>query len=163
MYDYDPGDNITGIRVPWVDNITDEDFLVWMRVAAFPHFRKLYRIIDKDALNNKSATELSGTIHILINNTFNVTEFGNKSLVLTELSWLGGKNTFIGWLYLVVGALYLIFAIVFTGKQLIHPRKFADTRLLPWTSSGSTEEQIVNEDDGFADGQVVEVTDPVSD
>jgi len=151
MYNHDPGDNITGIRV--VPNITDEDFLVWMRVAAFPHFRKLYRIIDADAIPN--AKELSGTIQIVINNLYNVTEFGNKSLVLTELSWLGGRNSFIGYFYACVGGLYIVFAIIFTFKQVISPRKFADTRLLPWSANEGDADG--NNEDEFEDAEIVEV------
>jgi len=151
MYNHDPGDNVTGIRV--VENITDEDFLVWMRVAAFPNFRKLYRIID--SLPN--ATELSGTIKIVINNTFNVTDFGNKSLVLTELSWLGGKNNFIGYLFAVVGAIYLVFAIVFTAKQIFSPRRFADKSLLPWNTNEVSGSDGENDDDEYANAEIVEV------
>jgi len=150
MYNYNP-ENITANRV--IDNITDEDFLVWMRVAAFPNFRKLYRIIDEDAVPN--ATELSGTLHIEINNRYNVSDFGNKTLVLTEISWLGGKNTFIGYLYVGVGALYLLFAIVFTGKQLIAPRKFGDPRMLPWNATGFGDGG--EGEDEYEDAEIVEV------
>ena len=130
MYARDPGANITGIRV--VPNITDEDFLVWMRVAAFPRFRKLHRVVDPGTLPG-GAAELAGTLRLTVANNYNVSAFGAKRLVLTELSWLGGRNAFIGWLYLAVGALYLVFAVAFTAKQLLAPRKFADVRLLPWS------------------------------
>jgi len=150
MYNSNPT-NVTGIRV--IDNITDEDFLVWMRVAAFPRFRKLYRIIDKNALDNGTTKEISGTLIIDITNIYNVSSFGNKSLVITELSWLGGKNAFIGWLLLAVGAVYFICSIFFTCKQVISPRKFADTRLLPWSTNGSVEYQT----DEFDNVQIIEV------
>lgn len=130
MYAHDPGANATGIRV--VPNITDEDFLVWMRVAAFPRFRKLHRVVDRGTLPGGGA-ELAGTLRLTVANTYNVSAFGAKRLVLTELSWLGGRNAFLGWLYLAVGALYLAAAVVFTAKQLVAPRKFADVRLLPWS------------------------------
>jgi len=145
-------DNMTGIRV--IDNITDEDFLVWMRVAAFPNFRKLYRIIDEDAI--PGAKELSGTIRITVNNTYNVSAFGNKSLVLTELSWLGGKNSFIGYLYIAVGGLYLLFALIFTAKQIFAPRKFADVQKLPWNVNGFGSDAAAIEDE-YNDAEIVEV------
>ena len=165
MYSHDPGANITGVRV--VPDITDEDFLVWMRVAAFPDFRKLYRVIDRDAAVEAGlGTELNGTLRLTVENNYPVSAFGTKSLVLTELSWLGGKNAFIGWLYVAVGAAYLIFAGVFTAKQLVSPRKFADTRLLPWDVNAPRDGDYVEaasaadvavEYDSDNDAQIVEM------
>lgn len=40
MYDLDPSD-------PENNGFINEDFIVWMRTAALPTFRKLYRIIQK--------------------------------------------------------------------------------------------------------------------
>ena len=37
---------------------------------------------------------------------------GGKYLVLSEKSWLGGKNNFLGVAYIVVGALSIISAVV---------------------------------------------------
>lgn len=37
---------------------------------------------------------------------------GSKYLVLSEKSWLGGKNNFLGIAYIVVGALSIISAVV---------------------------------------------------
>lgn len=31
-----------------ISNFEDEDFIVWMRTAGLPTFKKLYRIIDTD-------------------------------------------------------------------------------------------------------------------
>ena len=45
----------------WNHNITvlpnqlvNEDFIVWMRVAAFPTFRKLYRKLERTSQKNKN-------------------------------------------------------------------------------------------------------------
>lgn len=45
-----------------------------------------------------------------------------KALVITTTNWLGGKNLFLGWGYIVVGIVCLLFAIVFIVKQLTCPR-----------------------------------------
>lgn len=41
-----PPADAVGVRT--VADFTDEDFIVWMRVAGLPSFSKLYRVIDTD-------------------------------------------------------------------------------------------------------------------
>ena len=41
-----PPADAKGIRV--IQDFEDEDFIVWMRTAGLPNFKKLYRIIDQD-------------------------------------------------------------------------------------------------------------------
>lgn len=62
-------------------NITDEHFVVWMRTAALPDFRKLYaRLPDVK----------KGTYTVRVDNNYDVSGFGGtKSLVLATTSWLG--------------------------------------------------------------------------
>lgn len=45
-----PPANTPGVRV--IADFQDEDFVVWMRTAGMPNFRKLYRIIDQDLQGN---------------------------------------------------------------------------------------------------------------
>lgn len=45
-----PPANTPGVRV--IADFQDEDFVVWMRTAGMPNFRKLYRIIDEDLQGN---------------------------------------------------------------------------------------------------------------
>jgi len=47
---------------------------------------------------------------------------GTKSLVLSTTSWLGGKNPFLGWAYIVVGILCVALAILFGVKEAVHGR-----------------------------------------
>lgn len=49
---------------PENNGFINEDFIVWMRTAALPTFRKLYRIIQKDP--NKAPTLPSGNYELNI-------------------------------------------------------------------------------------------------
>lgn len=54
----------------------------------------------------------------------------DKAVVITTTNWLGGKNYFLGWSYIVVGIICLLFAIAFIVKQLTCPRKLGDVKYL---------------------------------
>jgi len=84
----------------------DEHFIVWMRTAGLPNFRKLWGRIE----NGLAAGEYTVTIQ----NLYDVNGFdGNKSFVLSTTNALGGKNYFLAVCYIVVGSLCLLFAIIF--------------------------------------------------
>ncbi|CBZ30891.1 conserved hypothetical protein [Leishmania mexicana MHOM/GT/2001/U1103] len=83
-----------GHRIPVT---TDEDLMVWARVASLPKFRKLYRVIDEDLV--------PGTYLMRIQEHFNAASYGGtKSFSIATLSWLGGRNTFMAWMYFTIGA-----------------------------------------------------------
>lgn len=83
-----------------------EHFIVWMRTAGLPNFRKLWGRIETDLL--------PGTYQLQIVNRYNVAQFeGQKSFVLSTTNALGGKNYFLAICYLVVGSLCIVFAIIF--------------------------------------------------
>lgn len=114
----------SGIYNCW-HNVTDEDFVVWMRVAALPSFKKLYRKIPKGALKKDTTYVLE------VHDRFPVAGFkGGKHFVLSTTSWIGGKNSFLGYAYVVVGAICVALALAFLAKQLISPRKMGDPRYL---------------------------------
>ncbi|MEQ2244097.1 hypothetical protein ILYODFUR_013651 [Ilyodon furcidens] len=88
----------------------NQDFLVWMRRAALPDFRKLYRRITKDEYQ---AGLPVGNYSLEISYNYHVLSFkGKKKLVLSNVSWMGGKNDFLGIAYLVVGSLCVFMSIV---------------------------------------------------
>eukprot|EP00753_Platysulcus_tardus_P010060 PLAT2482.18.p2 GENE.PLAT2482.18~~PLAT2482.18.p2 ORF type:complete len:337 (-),score=166.61 PLAT2482.18:31-1041(-) len=106
--------------------VENEHFIVWMRTAGLPRFRKLYGRIEKDIPKDKKIT-------FSIDSKFAVKPFdGGKALVMTTTSWLGGKNPFLGTAYLVVGIICLVLAIIFFAKQQIRPRKLGDPAFLQW-------------------------------
>ncbi|KAI3662435.1 hypothetical protein MP638_003575, partial [Amoeboaphelidium occidentale] len=94
----------------------DQQFQVWMRTAGLPNFRKLYA-------KNSDADLAAGTYTMRIVDNFPVDSFGGtKGIVISESSWLGGKNPFLGIMYLVVGLVCIILGAAFLAKHLVSPR-----------------------------------------
>jgi O-antigen/teichoic acid export membrane protein len=112
----------------------DEHFQNWMRTAGLPTFTKLYGRNDQD-------TMLPGTYRIVIglstaalftspalSHSHHHTDFpvlpykGTKSFVISTVSWIGGKNPFLGWAYVASAALFILIAILGTARHLIKPR-----------------------------------------
>jgi len=127
----------------------DEHFIVWMRTAGLPTFRKLYAKLDtaleagtyKVKVSNGQFTPdfggmyfnpadspeyyASGRNRIPHNQTFLYpvhTFDGTKSIVLSTSSWIGGKNSFLGGAYLTVGIICIVLASGFAIKQKLFPR-----------------------------------------
>ena len=112
----------------------DEHFQVWMRVAALPTFRKLWARNDNEVMP-------SGRYRIVANMSeyfclpsfaethpdYPVAQFsGTKSIVISTVSWIGGKQPFLGWAYIAAAILCVILAIGGLIRHLIKPRKLGD-------------------------------------
>lgn len=105
LWDLDPTD-------PDNNGLQNEDLMVWMRTAALPNFRKLYRRV------NHTGTFANGfpknKYKLVITYRFEVKKFsGTKSVILSTTSILGGKNPFLGVAYIVVGCCCLIMGVIF--------------------------------------------------
>ena len=100
----------------WID-MTDEHFIVWMRPAGLPNFRKLWgRITDTDL-------KAGSQIVVTINNNFDVSSFnGKKYLILSTVNAFGGKNSFLGISYIVLGGISIILAVVFVIGYNLHSK-----------------------------------------
>jgi hypothetical protein len=95
-----------------------------MRTAALPTFRKLYGRLYFDLKEND-------TITVRLNNNYNTYSFGGKKkLVLSTATWLGGKNDFLGFAYLIVGGLCIFLAFAFTLLYFVKPRLVTSDDLL---------------------------------
>lgn len=107
-------------------HIEDRHFIVWMRTAGLPTFKKLYGKITTDL-------KKGDTINVGIVSNFNVTSFeGTKSVVLSTANWLGGKNDFLGLAYIIVGALCILLGLGFLIKQIVSPRTLGDMKYFSW-------------------------------
>lgn len=100
-------------------------FIVWMRVAGLPSFRKLWGRLD-------TPLPAGSVLEVHFQDSFEVREFGGrKALVVSTSSVLGGRNDFLGWGFVAVGSCCLIFSVVLLSKYTVHgPRPLGDPTLL---------------------------------
>ena len=104
----------------------DEHFMIWMRPAAQPRFRKLFGRIN-------TKLHKGDVVNLDVVNRYNTYRFdGEKHLVLSTTSWLGGKNHIMGWLYIGIGVFCTAFAVLFGTLHHMPPRPFADDRFMSW-------------------------------
>jgi hypothetical protein len=145
----------------------DEHFQNWMRTAGLPTFTKLWGRNDAQNLNagryqiiiNLSASSINMLGQTCPNMSLTASDFpvkpyhGTKSVVISTVSWIGGKNPFLGWAYVATAALFVALAIAGTIRHLIRPRyvlykplsslasssyllrKLGDMSLLSWNRS----------------------------
>ncbi|EPX72277.1 CDC50 domain-containing protein [Schizosaccharomyces octosporus yFS286] len=114
------------------DISTWDELQVWMRIAALPTFSKLSK--------KNTTTELeSGIYEVDIGYHFPVTEFkGTKSFMLSTTTAIGGKNYFLGIMYMVIAGLNIASGIVLGIACLIKRRRVGDPRYLSWNKQKTT-------------------------
>jgi len=111
---------------PRINNLlSNEHFIVWMRLSAFSNVEKLYGIINQP-IEPRNYT-------MIIENRYNSYAFkGEKSFFISNTQWFGAKNHFLAILFLVTGLLALVIALAVLGLHVMAPRKpaFFDPDLL---------------------------------
>lgn len=117
----------------WLNNMKDifhkgqrnEHFIVWMRTASLPKFMKNYaRCFD---------CKLSASSDYIINisNNYPTSIFnGEKHVVISTVSYFGGKNDALGISYIVVGSLLFISGLIIFVSHVFFPRKLGDPSYL---------------------------------
>ncbi|EDO15308.1 hypothetical protein Kpol_1038p14 [Vanderwaltozyma polyspora DSM 70294] len=103
-----------------------EEFQNWMRPAAFDKFSKLIRRNGNDTLN-------AGLYEIDIGLHWPVAPYnGKKAIYLTHGSNIGGKNPFLGIIYLIGGCICAAMAVTILGFWTFFGRKVGDPSTLSW-------------------------------
>jgi hypothetical protein len=111
---------------PPPDLTQDEHFQNWMRTAGLPTFSKLYG-------RNDTTTLPAGQYQVQIYYNYPVQGYkGTKSLVISTVSWIGGKNPFLGWAYVAAAGVFVLLALAGTIRHLFKPRRLGDMSLLSW-------------------------------
>ena len=117
---------------PALADVTDEHFIVWMRPAALPTFRKLYGRIRADV---PAGVPLRFTVAA----AFPVAPFGGaKELVLASASALGGRNLFLPIACLAAGGACVACALLLTARAWFGGRQLADPVFLRWPGPALT-------------------------
>lgn len=92
----------------------NEDLIVWMRTAALPTFRKIYAIINLNSIQQDLDHLPEGDYILRIYYNYPVAMFnGRKRFIISNTSWLGGKNHFLGIAYIVVGCICFMLSAFF--------------------------------------------------
>jgi hypothetical protein len=93
----------------------DDRFASWMDIAPFPTFRKLW------GETPAGETLAAGEYVIEVDNNYPVERFGGtKSLIITQIYWLGGQNVFFGYMFFIIGGAAGLLAF---GLLVVHACK----------------------------------------
>ncbi|RWS08890.1 Cell cycle control protein 50A-like protein [Dinothrombium tinctorium] len=112
------------------DRMRNEHFIVWMRTAALPNFKKLWASVNHSDIFLDGLPK--GAYRLEITYAYSVTQFkGTKRFIISNTSWMGGKNAFLGISYIVTGVLCLLLAAFFFALNKKY--KKSDSELIQLT------------------------------
>ena len=111
----------------------DEHFAVWMRLGTRSQFRKLYGTVQTKTDTSAPIFQLGDTIRFVIENNYNSYNFdGEKVVMISTLSFLGGQNNFTGILFLVLAGVFLLTAIFIMFVAALASTDVGDLNNLSW-------------------------------
>jgi hypothetical protein len=127
----------------------DEHFQNWMRTAGLPTFTKLYGRNDTAPLPAGQYQVLVYMSMVVVTAPLLVSDCcvsdypvqgykGTKSLVISTVSWIGGKNPFLGWAYVAASAVFVFLALAGTIRHLLKPRYGAFSCMRLWLNALQT-------------------------
>ncbi|CAJ0918250.1 unnamed protein product, partial [Mesorhabditis belari] len=98
----------------------NKDFQVWMEPAALPHFRKIYRLLDREAdIFSKGLPKGEYTLTITYNYPVEPGELNiNKTFIIAIETWAGPKNLFLPIAYIIVGGVHLFISAALFGLYI---------------------------------------------
>lgn len=106
-----------------------QNWMVWMRPSGQATLSKPYGTIDQKL-------EKGTKLVVTVTNRYNTYGFsGDKYIILTTNSWVGGRNEVMGWVY--VGAACMCYALALYlmlgwGVGLVRKRGFGDENEMTW-------------------------------
>ncbi|KAI1298445.1 Cell cycle control protein 50B [Halotydeus destructor] len=111
----DPSDN----------GLLNDHLIVWMRVAAFPRFRKLWARVHHEEESPFGNGLPAGQYILQIQYNYPVSGFGGRKLVtISNTSWLGGRELFLGFAYIIVGMMTTMLAVVLFVLHRLYGYKY---------------------------------------
>eukprot|EP00469_Lotharella_globosa_P019054 CAMPEP_0167813604 /NCGR_PEP_ID=MMETSP0112_2-20121227/1949_1 /TAXON_ID=91324 /ORGANISM="Lotharella globosa, Strain CCCM811" /LENGTH=1523 /DNA_ID=CAMNT_0007712711 /DNA_START=269 /DNA_END=4840 /DNA_ORIENTATION=+ len=106
------------------EGVEDEHFMVWMRTAALNTFMKKYGRIE-------ASLSKGDRLEFEVVSRFPVSPYeGGKAIIITNDSWIGGRNTFMGVAMITMGCIVFLTVLLMALKELIFPRKTGTQELL---------------------------------
>lgn len=89
----------------WLD-MENEHFIVWMRLSGLPNFRKLWGKIEGGLDVGMYQIEVANNYSVIRNQ-------GQKKFVLSTANSFGGNNKFLSGMFVLLGSINFVFAILF--------------------------------------------------
>lgn len=135
---YNPG-SAPGLRTGNTSSLLlnqNQHWMVWQRPHSQVAIQKLYGQLD-------TPLEAGTTLTLVVNNRYNTYGFGgDKTVIITTNSWVGGRNNFLGACYIATGGACLLAALYFLlayDLGLVWKRPVGDLANMSWLRHAAAE------------------------
>ena len=129
LYQY-PDD---GEKKLWTDT-ENEHFIVWMRASVTKNFKKLWgKLVKREGRKRRLDELLPGNYTLQIQNNYDVSQWdGEKRVIITNVNSLGGKNYFLGMIFVFCSILCCFSSLFFCGRAMISKKASLSVDQLSW-------------------------------